>query len=85
VGLKNLPHSEFFEVLEPAVISAHVTAFEVTFAVSAGIALLGALVTLVLVRKTDRLAGPVFGRRSRWVFASQGRSSAITKRPESSI
>jgi EmrB/QacA subfamily drug resistance transporter len=81
-GLKNLPHSEFLEVLEPAVISAHVSAFEVTFAASAGIALLGALVTLVLVRKADRVAGgPVFGRRSRWIFASQGRSSAITKRP----
>ncbi|HET7443389.1 MAG TPA: hypothetical protein VFJ57_01880 [Solirubrobacterales bacterium] len=49
--------------------------------VSAGIALLGALVPLFLVRRTDRVAaGPIFSRRSRWVYASQGRSSAITKR-----
>jgi hypothetical protein len=58
----------------------------VTVAVAGGIALLGAVATLVLVRKTDRVAGgPDFGRRSRWVLASQGRSSAITKRPEGSL
>ncbi|HEX3240781.1 MAG TPA: DHA2 family efflux MFS transporter permease subunit [Solirubrobacterales bacterium] len=85
-GLKNLPSSHLLEVVQPVVAQAHVTAFEVTFAVSAGIALLGALVTLLLVRKTDRVAGgPVFSRRSRWVFASQGRSSALTKRPDPSL
>ena len=44
-------------------------------------AVLTALVTLVLVRRTDRVAAPIFSRRSRWVFATQGRSSAITRRP----
>ena len=63
-------------------IASHVDAFQVTFATSAGIALLGALVTLFLVRKTDRLEdGPIFGRRSRWIVATSGRSSAISKRP----
>lgn len=81
-GLKNLPETGLYKTVVPEVISAHVSAFEVTFAASAGIALLGALVALALVRKTDRVAaGPVFSRRSRWVFAAQGRSSAITKRP----
>jgi EmrB/QacA subfamily drug resistance transporter len=81
-GLKNLPETGLYKTVVPTVIDAHVTAFQVTFAASAGIALLGALVALLLVRKTDRIAGgPVFSRRSRWVFAAQGRSSAVTKRP----
>jgi EmrB/QacA subfamily drug resistance transporter len=85
-GLKNLPPSHLLEIVQPVVAEAHVTAFQVTFAASAGIGLLGAAVCFFLVRKTDRVAGArVFGRRSRWVFASQGRSSAITKRPESSL
>ena len=85
-GLKNLPSSNLLDIIQPVVAEAHVTAFQVTFAASAGIALLGAAVCFFLVRKTDRVAaGRVFGRRSRWVYASQGRSSAISRRPESSI
>jgi EmrB/QacA subfamily drug resistance transporter len=81
-GIRNLPETPLTEAVVPVVTSAHVTAFEVTFTVSAGIALLGALVTLVLVRQRDRVkAGPIFSRRSRWVMATQGRSSAITRRP----
>ncbi len=34
------------------------------------------------VRKADHIKPvPIFSRRSRWIYASQGRSSAITKRP----
>jgi EmrB/QacA subfamily drug resistance transporter len=81
-GFRNLPKTDLLEKVAPVVADAHVTAFQVTFAASAGIALLGALVTLVLVRRTDRVvAGPIFGRRSRWVLATQGRSSAVTRRP----
>jgi EmrB/QacA subfamily drug resistance transporter len=81
-GIKHLPGSHLLDIIRPDVIASHVTAFQVTFATSAGIALLGALLTLVLVRRTDRLeTGPVFSRRSRWIYAAQGRSSAITKRP----
>lgn len=81
-GIKHLPESHLLHLLRPDVAASHVNAFEVTFAVSAGIALLGALVSLLLVRHTDRVkTGPIFSRRSRWVYASQGRSPAITKRP----
>ncbi len=85
-GLKNVPHSRLYEIVQPVVAEAHVTAFQVTFAASAGIALLGALVCLFLVRRTDRV-GPVhvFSRRSRWISTGQGRSPAITKRPEASL
>ncbi len=81
-GLNQLADSRLLELIEPAVVASHVDAFQVTFAASAAIALLGAVVALILVRRTDRIkTGPVFGRRSRWVLASQGRSSAITRRP----
>lgn len=85
-GLNNVPKSPLLEVVQPIVADAHVTAFQVTFAVSAGIGLVGALVCLFLVRKTDRIAtAHVFSRRSRWVTVGQGRSAAITRRPEESL
>jgi EmrB/QacA subfamily drug resistance transporter len=83
-GLNHLPHSEILEIIKPDVIASHVTAFEVTFYSSAGIALLGALASFLLVRKRDRLragATGVFTRRSRWILATTGRSPAITRRP----
>jgi EmrB/QacA subfamily drug resistance transporter len=83
-GLNNLPHSQILDLIKPDVIASHVTAFEVTFYASAAIAILGAIVSFVLVRKRDRLkpgAMGVFTRRSRWIFATSGRSPAITRRP----
>jgi len=81
-GLHHVEGGKLLELITPDVTASHVAAFQVTFAASAGIALLGAIVCLVLVRKSDRTVdGPIFGRRSRWIFASQGRSSAITRRP----
>jgi EmrB/QacA subfamily drug resistance transporter len=83
-GLNNVHHSHLLDVIKPDVVASHVLAFEVTFFASAGIALLGALCTLILVRKRDRLKGKaagVFTRRSRWVYATSGRSPAITRRP----
>jgi EmrB/QacA subfamily drug resistance transporter len=80
--LNHLGHSHLLEVIKPDVIASHVSAFEVTFYASAGIALLGAFFSLVLVRKTDRIkAVGVFGRRSRWISATSGRSPAISRRP----
>jgi hypothetical protein len=62
--------------------SAHVSAFELMFYVSAGIALVGALVCLVLVRRGDRLAeGPVCSRRSRWQYVTTRHRPGVTKRP----
>jgi EmrB/QacA subfamily drug resistance transporter len=80
-GLKHVAESRLLHIIEPDVIASHVTAFQVTFAVSAAIALLGAVCSLLLVRKTDRIKVGVFSRRSRWISASSGRSSAITRRP----
>jgi EmrB/QacA subfamily drug resistance transporter len=81
-GLHHVHESRLVHGVVGDIVSSHVTAFQATFGASAGIALLGALVSVFLVRKSDRIhAGRVFGRRSRWIFASQGRSPAITKRP----
>ena len=61
----------------------HAVAYEVTFISAGGIALLGALACFILVRKTDRVeAGPIFSRRSRWLYTMSGRSPAITKQPD---
>jgi EmrB/QacA subfamily drug resistance transporter len=83
-GIAHLPHSQILSIIKPDVIASHVHAFEVTFYASAGIAVVGALVSFVLVRKRDRVkpeATGVFTRRSRWIFATTGRSPAITRRP----
>jgi EmrB/QacA subfamily drug resistance transporter len=80
-GIKHVQGGRLLEIIEPDVIASHVSAFQVTFAVSAGIALLGALCTLLLVRKTDRVKVGVFSRRSRWISTSSGRSPAVTRRP----
>jgi EmrB/QacA subfamily drug resistance transporter len=63
-------------------IAAHVDAFQLMFYVSAGIALVGAVACLILVRRGDRLAeGPIFARRSRWAYVTSGHGPGITKRP----
>jgi len=83
-GINHVGHDRLLEIIKPDVISAHVHAFEVTFYAAGGIALLGALATFILVRKTDRVkqkTAGVFTRRSRWIYASSGRSPAITRRP----
>jgi hypothetical protein len=83
-GLDNVPHGHILDLIKPDVIASHVTAFEVTFYASAVIAILGAVVSLILVRKRDRVkpeATGVFTRRSRWILATSGRSPAITRRP----
>jgi hypothetical protein len=60
---------------------AFTDSFQLVFAVVAGIALIGALLTFVLVRREDRVeTGPIFGRRSRWIAVTSGRSPAITRR-----
>ena len=63
-------------------IAAHVEAFQLVFFVSAGISLVAAAAMFALVRKRDRIAeGPIFSRRSRWVYTTAGATPAMTKRP----
>jgi EmrB/QacA subfamily drug resistance transporter len=63
-------------------VLAHVDSFRITFLTSVGIALVGAVVCFVLVRREDRFyRGPVFARRSRWVWANAGASPGVTRHP----
>ncbi|MGH3101696.1 MAG: MFS transporter, partial [Thermoleophilia bacterium] len=83
-GRANVPADS--EVVRAALtdnLLAHVDSFEITFMTTAGIALLGALVCFLLVRRDDRVyEEPVFSRRSRWFWASSGAGPGITRRPE---
>jgi MFS family permease len=63
------------------VIDAHISAFELMFVVTAGIAMVGALVSLLLVRRGDPVREKVFSRRSRWVYALTGGGPGVSKRP----
>jgi EmrB/QacA subfamily drug resistance transporter len=83
-GINHLGHGRLLEIIKPDVIASHVHAFEVTFYASGAIAVVGAIVSFILVRKRDRVkaeAAGVFTRRSRWIYAGVGRSPAITRRP----
>jgi EmrB/QacA subfamily drug resistance transporter len=85
-GINHLGHDKLLDLIKPDVIASHVHAFEVTFYASGAIAIVGAVVSFILVRKRDRVrpgagATGVFTRRSRWISATSGRSPAITRRP----
>jgi EmrB/QacA subfamily drug resistance transporter len=81
-GFQNVRESRVVERVRDDLIVAHIDAFQLAFCVSAGIALVGAIACLVLVRRTTRVAaGPVFSRRSRWVLANTGRTPGLTRHP----
>ena len=63
-------------------VLAHVDSFRITFLASTGIALVGALACFILVRRENRFyVGPVFGRRSRWTYATAGTTPGLTRHP----
>ena len=82
-GLNNVPEdSRIVRLAHDYLITSHIDAFQVTFVASAGIGVLGAIACFVLVRRTTRVAeGPIFGRRSRWIYANTGRTPALTRHP----
>lgn len=81
-GRGHVEASGHVKVVLSDIVNAHAAAYEVTFFVAAGIALLGALACFVLVRRGDPVKeGPIFTRRSRWIYTTAGRSSAVSKRP----
>jgi EmrB/QacA subfamily drug resistance transporter len=81
-GFNHVHESRVVRFVHDFLIDSHIDAFQVTFAGSAVIALVGALACAVLVRRVSRVAiGPVFGRRSRWIYGNTGRTPGITRRP----
>ncbi len=85
-GLKQAHGSKDIQIGIQDSISAHVSAFELMFFVSAGIALIGAIACFVLVRRGDRVEeGPIFSRRSRWVFVTTGHGAGISRQPREAL
>ncbi|MQA73905.1 MAG: DHA2 family efflux MFS transporter permease subunit [Solirubrobacterales bacterium] len=81
-GFNNVKESHVVQFAHDDLIHAHIDAFQLTFVSTAAIALLGAVVCFLLVRRTSRVSeGPVFGRRSRWVYANPGGAPAVTRHP----
>lgn len=66
-GRDNVDATGFLGKVDPYIISFHAQAYEVTFFVAGGLALTGALICLLLVRREDRMiGGPKVTRRSRY-------------------
>jgi EmrB/QacA subfamily drug resistance transporter len=82
-GLEHVAQGETVQAVIGDLVQAHVDAFQLMFYTTAGIALVGAIACFVLVRRTTRIAegGPIFSRRSRWIYANVPRTPAITKQP----
>ena len=79
-GLHQVGESRVVRIVIDDIVEGHIDAFQVTFVASAVIALLGALACLVLVSRTPRVAERhVFGRRSRWIYASVARTPGVTQ------
>jgi hypothetical protein len=83
-GLHNVPANRIVRSVLSDLIDSHAQSFQFAFYVSAGVALLGAVMSWLLVRKQPRtLDHPIFGRRSRWVRANVGATPAVGRvRPE---
>ena len=82
-GLRNVPTTPTVEKVYNDLVEAHAQSYQVTFYVSAVLALVGAVASAVLVRKVPvTIKGRVFGRRSRWVLANAGATTpGLTRRP----
>jgi MFS family permease len=81
-GLHQVGESKTVRLVIDDLVQGHIDAFQLMFYASGAIALAGALACFVLVRRTTRVAkGPVFGRRSRWIWANVGRTPGLTRHP----
>jgi hypothetical protein len=70
--------AEFAEVFK----SGHADAFRFTFVLMGSIALVGAALSYLLVRRDDRARRwRVFSRRSRWTWALTGQGPGLTRKP----
>jgi EmrB/QacA subfamily drug resistance transporter len=81
-GLNKAEITPLARQIGPDATVAFTDAFQIMLVVVAAMALAGALMTLALVRRETRVGlRPVFGRRSRWVAITSGRSPAVTRQP----
>ncbi|HEX2397223.1 MAG TPA: hypothetical protein VHI73_03690, partial [Solirubrobacteraceae bacterium] len=70
--------AEFAEVFK----SGHADAFRFTFVLMGAIALVGAALSYLLVRRDDQVRRwGVFTRRSRWTWSLTGQGPGLTRKP----
>ena len=61
---------------------AHVYAYQLTFSLMGLVAILGAVVCWLMVRKADHQAPThIFSRRSRWTRSTAGQGPGVTRKP----
>jgi EmrB/QacA subfamily drug resistance transporter len=85
-GLHNVPTNPTVRSVLHLLVHSHAESFQFAFYVSAGVALMGAVMSWVLVRQQPRtLDHPVFGRRSRWVRANVGETPAVSRVPPEAL
>jgi hypothetical protein len=85
-GLHNVPANATVRSVLSNLIDSHAQSFQFAFYVSAGVALLGAVMSWLLVRKQPRtLDHPIFGRRSRWIRANVGATPAVSRVPPEAL
>jgi MFS family permease len=85
-GLHNVPTDPTVRSVLHDLVNSHAQSFQLAFYVSAGVALAGAVMSWVLVRKQPRtLDQPIFGRRSRWVHANVGATPAVSRLPPEAL
>ncbi len=81
-GFSHAHESKLVHSVATDIINTHVTGFQMAFVVSGALALIGCVAAALLVRREDRVAlGPVFGRRSRWIYTNVGSSPGLSRRP----
>jgi MFS family permease len=85
-GLHNVPTNPTVRSVLHTLVHSHAQSFQFAFYVSAGVALLGAVMSWVLVSKQPRSHDhPIFGRRSRWVHANVGETPAVSLVPPEAL
>ena len=84
-GRRNVPSNPTVDKVIRDLVDAHARSYQVALYVSAIIAIIGAVSCYLLVRKTPHtLDRPIFSRRSRWVLANAGTTTAgLTRVPPS--
>jgi EmrB/QacA subfamily drug resistance transporter len=85
-GLHNVPTNPTVRSVMHDLVTSHAQSFQFAFYISAGVALLGAVMSWALVRKQPRtLDHPIFGRRSRWLLANVGATPAVSRVPPEAL
>ena len=81
-GLRNIKPPPFMRDAIRDFEAAHVYAYQLTFALMGLVAIVGAVVCWLMVRKADHeVSANIFTRRSRWIWSTTGQGPGVTRKP----